>query len=382
MKKIKKICFLAGIYPTEADPKAAVFYQILVHQFAKMGIDCRVIYPRPINYEKNKHKEIRIDKVDSSHSVTVYRPKTITMGSKKIGPVNTAYITSILYTYSAKSILKKINWKPDIFYGHFISPAGIMASKLSKDTGIPAFIAYGESEPWSIKTLGAERTRMELRDIRGFISVSTKNKKDLIDYKIATEEKIKVFPNAVDTSFFNKKNKLEARKKLGWDPNKFIVAFVGHFNERKGIIRLDEAIKNLSDVYVAYAGDGDLQPTSSNIVHKGVISRELMPWFLSAADIFVLPTLNEGSSNAIVESMACGLPIISSDREFNYDILNAKNSLLIDPENIDDIRGAIHKVFNSPELRKKLSDNSLKTAEELTIKKRAKNILKWMESKL
>ncbi|MBD8589474.1 glycosyltransferase family 4 protein [Peribacillus simplex] len=379
--EIKSICFLAGIYPTEQKPKAAVFYQKLVHQFAKMNIDCRVIYPVPINQGKQSYETERIEIVDDKHTVKVYQPKTVTLGAKKLGPWNTAYATACLYSYSARTVLKQLNWKPDVFYGHFISPAGVMAAKLSKDTGIPAFIAYGESEPWSIKTIGVERSKKLLNLINGFISVSSKNKRDLIELGIAEANRIKVFPNAINNKVFYKREKSEARKKMGWDDDKFIVAFVGHFNDRKGVMRLDKAISNIPEAYVAYAGDGELIPNSPNIIHNGNVAPDLMPWYLSAADIFVLPTLNEGSCNAIIEAMACGLPIISSNREFNFDILSNENALLINPESIIEIRSAIAKLMNSKELRNTLSTKSLETAKNLIIEERAYNIFNWLESK-
>jgi len=78
--------------------------------------------------------------------------------------------------------------------------------------------------------------------------------------------------------------------------------------------------------------------------------------------------------------MACGLPIISSNREFNYDILSEDNAILIDPENVESIKDAIIKLMKSEELRYNLSKNSMKIAENLTIKKRASDILNWMGS--
>lgn len=378
--KIRRICFLAGEYPTENNPKSAVFYQNLVNEFAKMGIDCRVIHPYPINFEKHKNESERIDVVDDKYSVKVYRPKCITLGAKQIGSWNTAYASALLYTQSAKSILNRLDWKPDIFYGHFISPAGVMAAKLSQETGIPAFIAYGESRPWSINTIGIQRSQKILRSIDGFVSVSSKNKSDLISYKVAEGNKIRVFPNSINNEIFYKRNKIEAREKMGWDCNKFIVSFVGHFNDRKGVLRLDEAIRNIPEAYVAYAGSGDLKPKSSNIIHQGNITPSLMPWFLSASDVFVLPTLNEGCCNAIIEAMACGLPIISSNREFNYDILSEDNAILIDPESVESIQDAITKLMKSEELRYNLSKKSMEIAKKLTIKKRAIDILNWMGS--
>ncbi|WP_180962563.1 glycosyltransferase [Salimicrobium jeotgali] len=380
--KIKKICFLAGIFPTESKPQAAVFYQNLVNEFAKIGIECKVIHPLPVNYEKKPHVFKRDYLVGSSEEVEIYRPKTITLGAKNIGFDNSAYYTAQLYTYSAKKLLKNLNWKPDVLYGHFISPAGVMAANLSKETGIPAFIAYGESRPWSINTIGVNRTKKILKNIEGFISVSTKNKKDLMNLGIAEESKVEVFPNAVNNQRFYVRDKFEARKKMGWGDDKFIVAYVGHFNERKGILRLDEALKELPEAYVAYAGQGELVPKSPNIIHNGNVTPELMPWFLSAADVFVLPTLNEGSCNAIIEAMSCGLPIISSNREFNRDVLDEENALLVEPESIIEIKKAVQKVMNDGDLRSRLGEKSIETSSKLNIKNRAVNILEWMNRQL
>ena len=375
--RIKKICFLAGEYPTPEKPKSAVFYQNLINEFAKMNIECRVIHPYAINYNIKKTKLKRVD----NYKVEVYRPKTITLGAKKIGKWNTAYATACLYTYSVKNILNQMNWKPDIFYAHFISPAGVIAAKLSKEMGIPAFIAYGESEPWSINTIGINRCKRLLNSINGFISVSSKNKNDLINLNISDEYKVKVFPNAINNEIFYERDKTQARNKLGWSNDKFIVSFVGHFNDRKGVLRLEEAVKDIPNVYVAYAGSGDLEPKSKNMIFCGNVSPDLMPWFLSASDVFVLPTLNEGCCNAIIEAMACGLPIISSDREFNYDILSNDNSILINPENIEDIKSAIIKLRDDESLRKSLKENSLKTSYRLRLKERSRNILEWMEGR-
>ena len=112
------------------------------------------------------------------------------------------------------------------------------------------------------------------------------------------------------------------------------------------------------------------------------IPHEEVAQYLSASDVFVLPTLAEGCSNAIVEAMACGLPIISSDLEFNHDILDSGNSILINPNDIDSIAKAIYQVKENPSWCEKLSLDSLAKVNELSIEMRAKKIIRFLNENI
>ena len=113
------------------------------------------------------------------------------------------------------------------------------------------------------------------------------------------------------------------------------------------------------------------------MLFEGRLLHEQIPIYLNAADVFVLPTLKEGCCNAVVEAMACGLPIISSNLAFNWDVLDETNSIMIDPQNIQQIRDAIIKLRDDSVLRKRLAEGALRKAESLTIDQRAKEIMKF-----
>ena len=77
--------------------------------------------------------------------------------------------------------------------------------------------------------------------------------------------------------------------------------------------------------------------------------------------------------------MPCGLPVISSDREFNWDVLNADNSIMVNPESVEEIVEAIAELRDNVIRRKQLSNEAIKTAAKLTIEERARKIIEFVE---
>ena len=129
-------------------------------------------------------------------------------------------------------------------------------------------------------------------------------------------------------------------------------------------------------------GPAELAPQCNNIVFKGRIPHNKIPNYLNAADVFVLPTLHEGCCNAIIEAMACGLPVISSDLSFNHDVLDGTNSIMLDPNDVDAITVAIEKLYNDRILCHKLSEGAINRSRELTIEKRAQTIVKFIQDRI
>lgn len=224
---------------------------------------------------------------------------------------------------------------------------------------------------------------VEFRDyVSGVICVSSKNRDESIKLGLTTFEKCGVFPNAVNVDLFHKRDKGECRQQLGFPQNEFIVAFVGWFNERKGSLRVAEAIKRIEGVKSIFIGKGEQDPLCDGILFKGVLPHDQVPLYLGAADCFVLPTLAEGCCNAIVEAMSCGLPIISSNLPFNWDVLDDSNSIMVDPNDVDAIADAIVKLRDDKKLWVNLADSSLKKAQALTIDQRANRIIGFIKSKI
>lgn len=380
--KIRKIAIVADNYPSEGRP-VYVFVQQLVEQFVDMGVEVVVIAPQSItnslvrgNKLRNKFSEVYTPNGNKYH---VYRPYTITTANK------IKVVDKIFNRFRKKSIARIIKEvQPDVIYGHFWHSA-YNAFDVAKECGIPLFVATGESVI-KLNPNNYEDKLMPFTEyVKGVICVSTKNKNESISLGLTSAEKCVVIPNAINPQVFYKKDKLDARSQLNISHDDFVVAFVGSFIERKGANRVAEAIKQLNNpaiksIFIGkpMGDDNRYIPECDGILYRGPLEHSKIVDYLNCADVFVLPTLHEGCCNAIVEAMACGLPIISSDREFNYDILNSHNSILVNPLSIEEISNAIEQLFRDSRLKDNLAQEAYATAKQHTIYSRAQKILSYI----
>ncbi len=376
----KRIAIIVSRYPTEKSPKNT-FVENLVNTFSDMGTECFVICPVPYfkNGENLPYK--RFVKTNGKNTVTVLHPRFLSLSTKKIGPFKTAGITFKNFTRSVEKAVMSIE-NLDALYGHFIYASGMAAVQIGKKHNIPSFLASGEGYDYTIQYLGDKKTAKLLDGITGVVSVSTENCKMLTDRVNIPISKIKIFPNGTDMEVFYKRDKEKMREKYNLPKDKFIVGCVAHFRPGKGADILSRAIDK-TDAYGVFVGlPGEAEPKGERILFKGTLPYKEIPEILSACDIFALPTVREGSCNAIVEAMACELPVITSSYSFNDDLVDENNSIRIDPLDEDKIKDAIIKLQNDKELQRTLSKGAIKRAKELDVKKRAKGILDFIDERI
>lgn len=384
---IKSIFVLSEGYPAPRRPFFP-FVEELCRAFSRKGIKVTVISPQSILhlwYNRIKPNPVeRYDSVLGGEPIHVLQPLCFLI------PFRFLKLWNICSIMAYNRVLSQQAEKPDIVYGHFWNNA-IGAYRFCKNNQIPLFVATGEGNFDVLKPLLTGNKYKKLRNlVRGVIAVSSYTRYISIEYGLTTEDKCIVAPNSIDDSLFKVMDKRQLREKYGYPQDAFIIAFVGGLINRKGSNRVSEAIKLLAeehiDVNSIFIGKGqgpeNLVPDCDGVLHCGPVEHSRIPEYLNMADVFVLPTLNEGCCNAIIEAMACGLPIISSDRPFNYDVLNNTNSILVDPTNVHQIASAIKKVYLDEELRSRMSNSAMETAKGLTIDKRAEKIIGYIRAKM
>ena len=380
----KTITVISDHFPSPGIP-IYVFVQQLVFALVDMGVKVNVVAPQSLTHALFRGEKIlpREFQAVSNHGnyFMVYRPYSISFGSGH------KQLSKVVNNYNQKNLVRVLNrLNPEILYGHFWYNA-YRVSDYALEHNIPLFVACGEGDNAIedlCKALSVEKKQRLKNAVKGVISVSSENKRKSVQYGLAEDESIIVLPNCVDDALFHCSDGLAKRIELGLSNKDFVISFTGAFIHRKGSKTLSEAIKKINNSHIKtifmgkpLAGD-DCTPDCSGIVYMSSTEHEKIPELLAASDLFVLPTLNEGCCNAIVEALACGIPVVSSNRPFNDDILNDENSIAVNPESVDEIASAISLLMNDNALYSQKKKYVTEHSRDFSIFERAKKIYNFI----
>ncbi len=382
MARLRHLAVITSHYPTRLHPNKGTFVRQLVDAFAEQQVRCTVIYPwRLHDWLRERAHELVCD-AKSTDETKILRPLTLSLSNRQLGAFNTYALTYASFRHAAWRALKSANGKPDAVYGHFMYPNGATAVWAGQRLGCPGFVAVGEGTFWTLEPLGLKRARRDLSPMAGAIAVSSLLGKGLVEELRLPADHVAVFPNGVDRRKFYPRDRLDMRRKHGLPEDHFLVIYVGNFIEPKGVRRAAAAIDGLPGVSGVFIGSGPAAPRIHNLAFCGKVPHEVVPEFLSAADCFLLPSDAEGSSNATLEAMACGLPAVVSARPFNADICDANTARMVDPSDVSAIRETILELHHNPALRQHLADAATSKAAQYDIQVRARRVLDWMEARM
>jgi len=223
------------------------------------------------------------------------------------------------------------------------------------------------------------------------IAVSQTTKNDLLSLFDIKEEKIKVIYNGLDANFklIEDRNLLEKKRQYLNLPEKFIL-FVGTVEYRKNLKRLLHAFgglakkENLSHKLVIAGkfgiGSNEIFRTVNSlgiqekVVFLNYVSYDLLPFLYNLADIFIYPSLYEGFGLPVIEAMACGTPVITSNCSSLKEIAEGY-ALLVDPYKPEDITEKIELLLHDENTRRELIKKGLRRSQIFSWEKTAERIL-------
>lgn len=240
------------------------------------------------------------------------------------------------------SRLMKAGLDIDVIDGHYIYPDGVAAVALGRLFKKPVVLTARGSDITQYPTfrLPARMIRWSMRNAAALISVSAGLKAGMIDLGVS-EQKITVLRNGVDLQQFKLTDPKIAQKE--WGVAQRILISVGHLIERKRHNLTIEALKFLPGWTLVLVGDGPeklkLQTLVSQlgldgrVIFSGQKPHADLSGLYSGADISVLASSREGWANVLLESMACGTPVVASNIPGNPEVVTDLAAGLIAPEN-------------------------------------------------
>ena len=204
--------------------------------------------------------------------------------------------------------------------------------------------------------------RLTVSKVDGFIAVSDEVRASMIRQIGPIQNKVMTISNGVDVRRYNgSKDKEAICRELHIEINARLVATVGRLTIQKGYPYLMDAASTVVPLYpnthFLFIGDGELREELQHQVQQIGLTenihflgqRQDVPALLMAADVFVLPSLWEGLSMALLEAMAAGRPIVATAVSGTTQVMVAhKTGLIVPPKDAPALADAIMQLLSNP----------------------------------
>jgi len=310
-----KLLIITNLFPNAAEPQRAVYNK---QQFTALKDLCelKVIAPIPLF----KYPKTKVPDVETIEGMEVFHPRYLVI------PKILRALYGILYYLGIGECVRELygRFRFDVIFATWAYPDAFAAALLAKRLRKPLVIKVHGSDI-NVFTKYHLRRKMilfALNQAEKVIAVSDALKAKIVELGV-DPEKIILIPNGIDTELFRSMDKKDCRLNLAIPLEQRFILYVGNLEPIKGTDLLIDALHKLpEDVHLYMIGDGSLKEsmkirakdlTMENRVHfLGRLPHTKIPFWMSACDLFCLPSRNEGCPNVILEALACGVPIVAS----------------------------------------------------------------------
>ncbi len=328
------------LYPHAGAPNTGVFVENrLRHLVATGEVQSLVLAPTPIVPGFAMHnpewaKWAGAHPVEQRYGLRVEHPKFILL------PRGMNVAPWLLYLSSARALarLLRAGHRFDLIDAHYAYPDGVAAAWLGQRFRLPVTITARGSDVTEIPAFRLPRRllRRAFATADAVITVSA-GLRDAVTALGVPPEKVAVLRNGVDLGGFRPTDRAAARAALGLDGPTLLS--VGHLIDRKGHDLVIEALAELPGWRLLVVGSGPEQAALEALARSigvedrvrlvGQVPHAELPGYYTAADILVLASEREGWANVLLESMACGTPVLASPIPGNPEVVQERAAGLI-----------------------------------------------------
>lgn len=365
--KTPHLLVFCSLYPSQVRPNAGVFIR---ERMSRVAAHCPLIVVSPVPWFPLQSL-IRYWKADyrpqpscyeEQQNIKVYFPRFLSI------PGLFRSLDGFFMAVAALPLLFKLkkDFAFNLIDAHFAYPDGYAATLLGRWFKVPVTITLRGTEVPLTKLPGRrQRLLKALQSATRVFSVSESLKQHMVDLG-AEAEKIIVVGNGVDTEKFFAIDKHSARQQLQLADDALVLISVGGLVDRKGFHRVIELLPGLVKKYpkLIYLIVGGASAEGNNrakleqqvevlgltqhVIFLGAMASQDLHIPLSASDVFVLATANEGWANVFLEAMACGLPVVTTDVGGNLEVVsNDKLGIVVPFGNAEALSLAIENALNA-----------------------------------
>jgi glycosyltransferase involved in cell wall biosynthesis len=343
-----RILYISNLYPSAARPMAG-YFQVPVFDRLADRCEIKVIHASMTSllnpFSANPSQSpLTADRRLVANPTVYYLPK--------FGHWNGALFSAAVDCAVTEAT---DGWQPDVMFSSWLYPDAFGTLLQAQKRGLPFVCdAVGSDVNILMKKLG--RRRQILRVARKSNAIITRS--EALRQKLANDgiasNKITVLYNGVDPAKFRPLDRQTCAKKLGLDPQRPRILFVGVFLPVKNLFTLLDAFAHVrangfEQTELILAGTGPLEPrlkrrmaelhTENAVRMTGqLIPHDEIPCWMNASDLLCLPSLNEGVPNVILEALACGLPIVASSVGGIPEVVSSDAGVLLEqPTNVAEL---------------------------------------------
>jgi len=352
-----KILTFSTLYPHAARPSHGIFVETrLRHLLASGRVESRVVAPVPWFPSGNPRfgdyaVHARAPCEERRHGIEVIHPRYPLL--PKIGMTIAPFLLARAVTPVIERILQTYAF--DLIDAHYFYPDGVAAALLGKRVGKPVVITARGTDVNLIPRYRLPRAmiRWAARRAAGIITVARALKDDLIRMGVP-DERIEVLRNGVDLQLFRPVDRDAARRTLGF--SRTTLLSVGLLIPRKGHDLVIQALRHLPEMDLIVIGDGPERGSLGSLARQsgagdrvrfvGALAQDELRSYYGAADALVLASSREGWANVLLESMACGTPVVASEAGGSPEVVAAPEAGVLMAERTPHaVAAAVRRLF-------------------------------------
>jgi teichuronic acid biosynthesis glycosyltransferase TuaC len=358
MAPIRLLTF-STLFPHEARPNHGIFVENrLRHLLASGEATSTVLAPVPWFPSRADRfgdwaLNARAPAHETRHGIAIRHPRYPVI--PKVGMSVTPWL---LYRAMVPEVARLLaeGHRFDAIDAHYVYPDGVAATWLGRRFGLPVVMTARGTDVNLIPRYRVPRRLIQgaIRDAEALVAVSAALKQVLVDLG-APDDKVTVLRNGVETDLFRPPDDRAAvRAGLGLTGPTLIS--VGGLIERKGHHRTIEAMRQLPGFTLLIVGEGPERARLASLIGAfglgervrllGPRPHKELPDLYGAADASVLASSREGWANVLLESMACGTPVVAADIWGNPEVVRAPAAgVIYEPNTPDGIAGGVRRLF-------------------------------------